>query len=578
MASRVKRLITLAKRYDRMLATAEQSAIDAMNRSIDRAYRELVRDLEKGWSAIAANKSIIPQQQRLLLAEELGETLQVIRPGQRQEYRDLLEGAILRSDELGDEYTDAIHQTLFPSAQTAQLLQGTTGVPAEALRNQVEEGLNRLYRHGDDAANLISETIQQGLIQNWGVRRTAAALETGAGLLKSKAETIARTETMSAFNGATINRLEQSGALVQWLAVGDERMCPSCGNRNMRVYKAKDIHMPAHPLCRCVASPMRPEWLSDSEFFELGELDEMARYRQEGLDALKRQGKRPRAAAPFDPAGRTPRHVWTPGKPRPTKTAIAPPQPVNPPAPPPPAKPKLPADHTITINPRINSDRIDAALDSIPTAGASDRVSLLRQFFAKHDIQAVFHDSNMPLDDHVQNVAKLLKLKPRGMSLGAITKAHPGTYGYTNQGWKHVTIATNSQGQSAPFEVGKARLRSLVDDLTAARLSDGTPFEWSTSQVAQGDTRDFLTYLHETGHQVHYRAGYVSRFNPATKVWEDKSFRPQGSKAITEYAQTNDKEWFAESFAAWMVDAEAYKKFDPTGAEFIEKTLRETLK
>ncbi|MFH7241770.1 MAG: minor capsid protein [Spirulina sp.] len=318
MANRAQRMIQVAERYDRLTSRAEASVVGAMHTAIDRAYRELVMELEQGWSAIAANKSLIPQQQRLLLIDQLGELLQVIRPSRRAEYEKMLADAIERGDALGAEYLSRVNVVLQPSADQRAALEATTGVPLDALRHQVTDGLRRLYYHGGNLSEQIPLIVEQGLLQNWGIRRTAAAIESTAGVVKAQAETIARTQVMGAFNGATRSRLIESDSWAQWIAVGDSRTCPACSYRNTRVYKPRDIEIPCHARCRCILSPMRRDWLNDPDFFSDDDLAEMERYRQEGLDALATTGKKPRPGAPFDPNKKPPRPVWTPGQFRPT--------------------------------------------------------------------------------------------------------------------------------------------------------------------------------------------------------------------------------------------------------------------
>ena len=256
-----KDVFPIAERYDRATADLGSATVQLINRRIDASYRDLVKEIEDGWQAIAANKSIIPQQQRILIAEQLGEVLHIVNPRERDNYTSLLNSALLKANDLGAEYYERVYPLIFPGPGTKKALQATTGVPIEALRNQVEEGVKRLYRHGDDAAREISAIVEQGLIQNWGPKKVAAAVEMTAGVVKGHADMIARTEIMSAFNGATKARAAQHGAYVLWIAIGDARTCPFCVSRNMQAFKAAEVQIPAHPRDRCNIAPLHPEWL-----------------------------------------------------------------------------------------------------------------------------------------------------------------------------------------------------------------------------------------------------------------------------------------------------------------------------
>ncbi|PZV06616.1 MAG: hypothetical protein DCF32_09570, partial [Leptolyngbya sp.] len=280
-------VITLAERYDRQVGKVDAATAARMEAAIDQAYRELVDALDDGWDDIVANKSIIPQQQRLLIIDQLGDALAVIKPEMQAEYDRLLVDALKHGDELGGEYFDRVSAILQPDAAQRAALSATTGVPVEALTNQAVEGMRRLYRYGEEVSSQISAIVEQGLIQNWGVRKVAAAIEVTAGLVKARAIMIARTEINSAFNGATRARAIASGSWVQWISVGDSRTCKICVNRNMRTYKAQEIYMPAHPLCRCVMSPLWRDWLNDPGVLS----DEDLEYSKKKVIRLRSQGR-----------------------------------------------------------------------------------------------------------------------------------------------------------------------------------------------------------------------------------------------------------------------------------------------
>ena len=74
-------------------------------------------------------------------------------------------------------------------------------------------------------------------------------------------ETIARSEVIRAHNMGSLKFKQRVGVQkLEWLAVGDERMCPVCGVLDGKVYMIdKFPQQPAHPNCRCthvVAWPM----------------------------------------------------------------------------------------------------------------------------------------------------------------------------------------------------------------------------------------------------------------------------------------------------------------------------------
>jgi SPP1 gp7 family putative phage head morphogenesis protein len=68
-----------------------------------------------------------------------------------------------------------------------------------------------------------------------------------------RADMIARTETSFAFNKANLSAYEQAGVVkVRYLAVLDNRTCPTCAGDNDKKFDLVDApSLPRHPRCRC---------------------------------------------------------------------------------------------------------------------------------------------------------------------------------------------------------------------------------------------------------------------------------------------------------------------------------------
>jgi hypothetical protein len=165
----------------------------------------------------------------------------------------------------------------------AELVREVNGTSRAAVRGIVNEGF-RLGRHPRHMARDVRAVV--GLTEPQAIslaRRQAAMLEAGVSeanierrmarvaerMIKRRAETIARTETMTAINRGRHElwrQLEEDGALEpgaqrQWLTSDDERVCPICGPMDQQVTRisgsytlpggASLDHPPAHPACRC---------------------------------------------------------------------------------------------------------------------------------------------------------------------------------------------------------------------------------------------------------------------------------------------------------------------------------------
>jgi len=157
-------------------------------------------------------------------------------------------------------------------------------VPREAL----EEIYTRAYRNlrtvSSQAARPTREVLAQSLAEGVNPREAARRLtDEIASIQKNRAETLARTETLSAYTEATISRYERAGINKvqhgEWRDSDDERVCPICSSLDGREIPMATIDEatftfepdedqpdslageyalkpPAHPNGRCVLLPI----------------------------------------------------------------------------------------------------------------------------------------------------------------------------------------------------------------------------------------------------------------------------------------------------------------------------------
>lgn len=131
-------------------------------------------------------------------------------------------------------------------------IDGLTKAIRQKLVFQITEGM-RLGEPAEEIAKRLS-----GEIDSMGIER---------------ARVIARTEVMTAFNTATVDRFERHGIKkIEWFAAYDERVCTNfeinfggetyygCDGINGAVFDVDDHPpIPAHPNCRCVYLPVFEE-------------------------------------------------------------------------------------------------------------------------------------------------------------------------------------------------------------------------------------------------------------------------------------------------------------------------------
>lgn len=84
-------------------------------------------------------------------------------------------------------------------------------------------------------------------------------------LLRDRAQTIARTETMGALNAGQHAMLKQIGDRPkEWITTPDDRLCPVCepvDGETVGIDEAFSpgvLYPPAHPKCRCTIAPGDP--------------------------------------------------------------------------------------------------------------------------------------------------------------------------------------------------------------------------------------------------------------------------------------------------------------------------------
>ena len=134
----------------------------------------------------------------------------------------------------------------------------------ESSRKFVDKAIEDWLNSGDDIKELI---------------KTLSDPERGM-FTKERAKLIAITEVTRLNAWGNALAWEESGAVreFRWNTANDERVCPVCGEREYRVFPLSFIedNMPAHPRCRCWATPivdvdMAAERYGNNVEFEPGE-------------------------------------------------------------------------------------------------------------------------------------------------------------------------------------------------------------------------------------------------------------------------------------------------------------------
>ncbi|EGR1044255.1 phage minor head protein [Vibrio cholerae] len=132
--------------------------------------------------------------------------------------------------------------------------------------------------------------------------------------------------------------------------------------------------------------------------------------------------------------------------------------------------------------------------------------------------------------------------------------------GFTNASWDHVIVKAKSTDSLNKVTV--EQLQAACDKVFELFAMKKPTWSFSTEgAVFDSGARVFITWIHEMGHQVYFKAGQPPIAD---------SLR---ASALTVYSKTNHHEWFAEHFIAWLLQPERLKREYPRAFDFIQSAV-----
>ena len=313
--AKYEEILKLADAYDKSLNKLEDEAIARLNESLSVSFKRLSLELRSDYPRMSSEGSLVSLALGLRKYRDLHDLLgQILPENQRDEYERLFQETLNGANKEGIDASDRFIREIAPKDFP---LDEFGGIPIEAVAAQAQDGVKRLYRYNAEFQTRASSVIEQGLVRGWALRRVQRQLQDELGVIKSKAETIARTEVMAAYNNAAKIRYKDAGLkYVTWLAVPSESLCIYCASRNGNTYPIDKVVYPLHPRDRCTLLPSDIEWrnagLTDEDFLN--------DYHVEGIDELRARGLNPSGdkPAPFEKAAglkTAPKPAWGPDKP-----------------------------------------------------------------------------------------------------------------------------------------------------------------------------------------------------------------------------------------------------------------------
>ena len=137
-------------------------------------------------------------------------------------------------------------------------------LPADrfALDILVTRDLSGLKGITDEMSKQIMAEITDGMLRGDSMDKVAKAIDDRIDSIgRTRAEVLARTETMTAFNQGALTQYEKHGITeVEWLAAPGDRTCDECMDLDGEKFPVDSKpDCPLHPNCRCVWLPVIPE-------------------------------------------------------------------------------------------------------------------------------------------------------------------------------------------------------------------------------------------------------------------------------------------------------------------------------
>jgi SPP1 gp7 family putative phage head morphogenesis protein len=247
------KIARLIKNTDNLIGSFESRTIRAVESAMDASFRQLEREFRRKWLSLES-QDLAGKDRAILLINEIRQYMQLLPSDSTVEglYQDLMKDCQIAGITIGSNSLSEI-QGFSASTVNPNL---------SAIAFQSRDAAARLSRHSQDFQLRASAVIQQGLVGGSGVAKVAEMLRRELGVTKAKAETIARTESMSAMDSASRDTYKANGIeYVQRIGTQDDRICPYCAARVGNVYPVDKAPAIIHPRDRCYNMPFSPAWI-----------------------------------------------------------------------------------------------------------------------------------------------------------------------------------------------------------------------------------------------------------------------------------------------------------------------------
>ncbi|GAB5378975.1 MAG: hypothetical protein Alis3KO_00900 [Aliiglaciecola sp.] len=217
---------------------------------------------------------------------------------------------------------------------------------------------------------------------------------------------------------------------------------------------------------------------------------------------------------------------------------------------------------------------MNALLEKLKATDVAPQIEALGRFLQTKNIKTVIIKSSemavgkasMAIAEDISGYLGLPIHRVRGVYTDR--KKHKPE-GFTHRSFDHVVIKASTKHNLS--KVDEQKMLKGIRAILADGLNETGKYDfngskrWYASAQAMDESMSdsasrFVTWVHEIGHQVHYKAGL-----PA----------PPTTRYVTQYGNTNELEWFAEHFTFYLLAREQMNEQWPEVVSWFDEIMEQ---
>lgn len=223
----------------------------------------------------------------------------------------------------------------------------------------------------------------------------------------------------------------------------------------------------------------------------------------------------------------------------------------------------------------VDVHKLNKALGDLKSTSAAHQMQQLETFLNKHQTKTVFvqqkemNPRSVAATKVADDIEQYLGKHPRYKAISMYTiPAYLRAEGFTSSAYEHVVI--KGIGKLAKVDVNE--LRNSIEAAILLKNANKSVFTFAELLKLYSENGKhsamLINWIHEIGHQVHFKAGSPNK--PFIKT-------AKRGASITRYAQENAYEWHAEMFVAWLLDRKALASWNDEIATYMDKLMRSAI-